>query len=94
MKNKTFLIFLLIIIIAVSLVIVRGRFFHLKERLKKFAFFLSLVNSYILLTISYFFAIVPIGIIFRLFNRSVVSVPRSNTYWIERHLDSDSERPF
>ena len=61
----------------------------------RFARTLARINAYILLTLIFVLAVVPVGLLFQLFGRSIVTqASNRNSRWEGRENDHDPKRPF
>ena len=67
---------------------------HLLQAWLRFAQTLARINSYLMLTLVFVLAVIPIGVLFRLFGRSIARALPGGSRWVERESDHDPERPF
>ncbi len=64
------------------------------KRINKSTQALAEINTRILLTVVFFLIITPIGLLFRLFGKSLLAAHHPETLWTKRPLESDPGKPF
>lgn len=61
---------------------------------EKIAGLMAVVNTYILLSLLFFLVITPVGLIMRMFGKSVFAYSDLQSHWKERSDEEDLERQF
>ncbi len=75
-------------------VIVHMMLEKIKNGWLKVSHILAVINSYILLSIIFFLVITPIGIIYRIFHKSILRKQPAESFRIKRSTETELERPF
>lgn len=52
------------------------------------------VNSTIILTFLFFMVLTPLGLLYRLFGKSVLAIRANETSWVRRHKSTPLDKPF
>jgi len=60
----------------------------------RFALALARANAFILLTLVFFLVVLPVGLLFRLFGKSVIRPSSADSLWTPRPPETSPEKPF
>jgi hypothetical protein len=72
------------LLLLVITLVAPGRLSALRSLWEKLGHVMGIVNTYVLLTLFYFFILTPLGLVMRLFGQDILKLkwqPKQSTYW-------------